>query len=130
MQFAQPHRRGWQFGYVVSTDGVSVSIGFERSLTPWALHSAQPQQSGQPQPIRGVLGPPMSNLGLAPWIVGLDPGRFNIYTTVVQTPQAAPTLQQATCVSRETLQCTADGRFFRSGAKARCAKVAKVFWQP
>ena len=129
MQFAQRHRRGWQFDYVVTTDGVSVNIGFERSLTPWVPHPAQPQQSGQPQPqpqpVRGVLGPQLPNLHLAPRIVGLDPGRINIYTAVVHTPQAAQTLQQPSCTQYETLQCTAASFAVRSGAKARCAKVAR-----
>ena len=129
MRFAQRHRRGWQFDYVVTTDGVSVNIGFERSLTPWAPHPAQPQQPGlpqpPPQPVNGVLGPHLPNLHLAPRIVGLDPGRINIYTAVVHTPQAAQTLQQPSCTRYETLQCTAASFAVRSGSKARCAKVAR-----
>ena len=108
---------------------MSVSIGFERSLTPWAPHPAQPQQPGQPQPppqpFNGVLGPHLPNLHQAPRIVGLDPGRINIYTAVVHTSQAAQTLQQPICTRYETLQCTAASFRDRSGAKARCAKVAR-----
>ena len=129
MRFAERHRRGWQFDYVVTTDGVSVNIGFERSLTPWAPHPAQPQQPGQPQPppqpVTGVLGPHLPNLHLAPRIVGLDPGRINIYTAVMHSPQAAQTLQQPSCVQYETLQCTAASFRDWSGAKTRCAKVAR-----
>ena len=100
MRFAERHRRGWQFDYVVTTDGVSVSIGFERSLTPWGPHPAQPQQPGQPQPlpqpVDGVLGEHLPNLHLAPRIVGLDPDRINIYTAVVPLPTSStdPTTTQ------------------------------------
>ena len=129
MQFAERHRRGWHFDYVVTTHGVSVSIGFERSLTPWAPHPAQPQQPGQPQPlpqpVNGMLGEHLPNLHFAPCIVGLDPGRINIYTAVVHSPQAAQTLQQPSCIQYETLQCTATSFRDRSSSKARCAKVAR-----
>ncbi|KAL3141216.1 hypothetical protein ABBQ38_003555 [Trebouxia sp. C0009 RCD-2024] len=124
------HRRHWSFGYHVSTDGVSVSIGFEleapvpgQPLHPYRL--AQLAPSGQPQPVRGVLGPFLHNLQSAPRIVGIDPGRINIYTAVVHTPQAAQTLQQPSPVKYQTLKCTAASFREQSGASARTAKVAK-----
>ncbi|KAL3162962.1 hypothetical protein ABBQ32_009394 [Trebouxia sp. C0010 RCD-2024] len=130
MAFAQRHRQHWNFGYHVSTDGVSVSIGFEleapvpgQPLHPYRL--AQLAPSGQPQPVQGVLGPFLHNLQSAPRIVGIDPGRINIYTAVVHTPQAAQTLQQPSPVKYQTLKCTAASFKEQSGANARTAKVAK-----
>lgn len=116
MSFAQRHRRDWAFGYQVSTDGVSVSIGFELAI--------QVQQLGQPQPVGGVLGPFLPNLQHA-CIVGLDPGRINIYTAVVHTQQAAQTLLQPSADKYETLHCTAARFREQSGASARSAKVAR-----
>ena len=93
-------------------------------MIPWALHPYQLQQSGQPQPVQGVLGPFLPSLQHAPRIVGIDPGRINIYTAVVHTSQAAQTLQQPNAVRYETLQCTAARFREQSGANARSAKVA------
>ena len=124
LAFARRHRRRWNFGYVVSTDGVSVSIGYEMGLTPWGLHPYQLAQSDQPQPVQGVQGPFLPNLHAAR-IVGIDPGRINIYTAVVHSPQAAQTLQQPSAVKYETLHCTAARFAQQSGANARSAKVKK-----
>ncbi|KAL3131781.1 hypothetical protein ABBQ38_007499 [Trebouxia sp. C0009 RCD-2024] len=130
MAFAQRHRHHWNFGYHVSTDGVSVSIGLEleapvpgQPLHPYRL--AQLAPPGQPQPVQGVLGPFLHNLQSAPRIVGIDPGRINIYTAVVHTPQAAQTLQQPSPVKYQTLKCTAASFREQSGANARTTKVAK-----
>lgn len=126
LAFAKRHRRGWNFGYSVSTDGVSVSIGFERDSTPWApLHPNQLPQSGQSQPVRGVLGQFLPNLQHAQRIVGMDPGRINIFTAAVHDQQAAQTLQRAAADKYPTLHYTAARFAEHSGARARTARVTK-----
>ena len=93
LNFAGHHRRGWDFGYVVSTDGISVSIGFQHaSSTPWTLHPSVIAGPAPPQPVKGVVGQNPGNLATASRIVGIDPGKISIFTTVVHSQQAHQTL--------------------------------------
>ena len=120
LKFALDHRRGWDFGYVVSTDGVSVSIGFIKADT-------QPPPLPQ-DAIRGVVSPSGANpinLQCPPRIVGLDPGRINILTAVVHSQQAADTVGNAVPSKYETIQYTSGRWYEASGANFRTAKVHK-----
>ena len=108
------HRREWDFGEVIETDGVSVSIGFIHKIAP-------PPSTDPPQPHDGVLGTWSPSIQDAHRIVGIDPGRINMFTAVVHSPQSAQTLTHAQPDKYSTLQWTQGKWYEASGANFRSA---------
>jgi len=125
LKFARHHRRGWDFGYVVSTDGVSVSIDFQRANAPWALHPSAIAGPAPPQPVERVVGQNPGNLAGASRIVGIDPGKISIFTAVVHSQQADQTLSSQHPVKYETVHWTTGRWKEASGANYGQAKVDK-----
>ncbi len=111
---------------MVSTDGVSVSIGFQRAnTTPWALHPSVIAGPASPQPVEGVVGQNPGNLAAASRIVGIDPGKISIFTAMVHSQQADQTLTAQHPVKYETVHWTTGRWKEDSGANYRQAKVDK-----
>ena len=126
LNFARHHRRGWDFGYTVSTDGVSVSICLQHANTaPWTLHPSVIAGPAPSQPVEGVVGQNPGNLATASRIVGIDPGKISIFTAVVHSQQADQTLTAQHPVKYETVHWTTGRWKEDSGANYRQARVDK-----
>ena len=111
------HRREWDFGEVIETDGVSVNIGFIHKIAP-------PPSTDPPQPHDGVLGTWSPSIQDAHRIIGIDPGRINMFTAVVHSPQSAQTLTHAQPGKYSSLHWTQGNWYEASGANFRSAKVS------
>ena len=111
---------------MVSTDGVSVSIGFQHAnTTPWTLHPSVIAGPTPPQAVEGVVGQNPGNLATASRIVGIDPGKISIFTAVVHSQQAEQTLTAQHPMKYETVQWTTGRWKEDSGANFRQARLAK-----
>ncbi len=96
-QFASSMRRkGWHFDWEVLTDGVSVSIVLAQFLSPapYAIIPAAPAPQlpqRSPPPVPSVTGPVAAThpvVQTAARIVGLDPGRNNLFVAAVHSQHA------------------------------------------
>ena len=120
-----------KFHFQVETDGISVSIlmfqpaSASTSAPPVAPNNKKRKRQQQQQATSAwVSGLPDSQLGQAPCIVGLDPGRKALFTAVVHSQPAADSLHRGRpCENKyDTLSWSCSRWQEASGIKHRLRK--------